>query len=58
MWEWFLPSEDRHKYVAAVMEGTFQSGGPLEPKVVGWLWGFLIGAVSGFVIGLVAVILT
>jgi hypothetical protein len=43
MWEWFLPSSDRDNYRLAIMEGTGGGGGPLEPKVVGWMYGFLFG---------------
>lgn len=42
MWEWFLPSSDRPHYMLQVMEGG-GGGGPLDPEVIGWMWGFAIG---------------
>lgn len=28
-------------------DGGGMGGGPLDPKVIGWLWGFLWGAPAG-----------
>jgi hypothetical protein len=50
MWEWFLPSDERAGYYSQIMEGPHGGGGPLEPKVVGWMWGFCIGGVVGAVV--------
>lgn len=47
MMEWFLPSGEREAYKSQIMEGPHGGGGgPLDPQFVGWLWGFLFGAIA------------
>lgn len=53
MWEWFLPFNERQKYYSQIMEGSGGGGGPLEPQVIGWLWGFLFGGLFALIIGII-----
>lgn len=34
-------------------DGSGMGGGPLDPKVVGWLWGFMIGVVSTLILEII-----
>lgn len=58
MWEWFIPKSDRHNYYSPeIMEGCGGGGGPLEPKVIGWMWGFVLGVVFTFTAAAILVLL-
>lgn len=47
MWEWFLPPSERQDYYSQIMEGPHGGSGPIDPKVVSWMWGFLFGLLFG-----------